>query len=215
MVTTSHLHWEGIFPGALWPRGGHTQPAERPYILLHPTFGPSFLLAPYRLQRPLPLETLTHVNESTSTRNRVWRAHSSLSAAAGHLFPPWSFPSTCSFVYLLWPSRPCNRIARSPWGSCEPRRRFHMNFKDKEGDLPDAEPVSALLFSQTLWETCQVFTTAAQTKCCTWAQIQQRDAISTTNTQTQTGVIAETKWLLYSDSTDAGIEKTPCKKKRG
>lgn len=53
-------HLPPCLPGALWPWGGHNQPAKGPYILLHPATALSFLLTPYRLQRPVPHETRTH-----------------------------------------------------------------------------------------------------------------------------------------------------------
>lgn len=66
VAVVNHLLKGDIFPRgkmspqrALWPRGGHNQPAKGPYILLHPTTALSSLLTPYRLQRTLPLETLT------------------------------------------------------------------------------------------------------------------------------------------------------------
>lgn len=76
--------------GALWPPGGHNQPATGPYILLHPVTVPLNPLPSSKASATLTCAHAVHAH----THENAFHSLSFFSAAiptSGHLFPPHGF----------------------------------------------------------------------------------------------------------------------------
>lgn len=99
-----------VFQSALWPRGGHIQPAKGPYIFLHPATIPLNPLQSSKASATLTCTLIVHAH--THTWEHVRGSHSTLSPPSLLRHPHQviyfhrAASSNLFCVYRPWPDQP-------------------------------------------------------------------------------------------------------------